>query len=77
MAIKNKAKDRDHNGRIRRCYTGPNSVMSTPGWWTNLFMNRPQRRLNKRLCQQLQRGRIDPEEAVFPTGNRRPHVYYW
>ncbi len=26
MSVKNKAKDRDHNGRIKRQYTGPYST---------------------------------------------------
>jgi hypothetical protein len=42
MSVKNKAKDRDHNGRIRREYTSRHKwgvhYGSSPGWWVKLFM---------------------------------------
>lgn len=50
--------------------------MTTPGWWANLYMNRPKRRENRRLCKEVAAG-ADPDSIVFPLGNRRPHVYYW
>lgn len=50
--------------------------MTTPGWWVNLYMNRPKRRENRSLCKTIEAG-ADPDSAVFPLGSRRPHVYYW
>ena len=79
MAVKNKAKDRDQNGRIYRKYTGKVSnpfPNGTPSWWTNLYMNRPKRRMNKHLCQKIVSG-VHPDELVFPLGNSKPHEYYW
>ena len=51
-------------------------VSSTPGWWVSLYMNRPKRRENRRLCREIVAGTV-PESMAFPLGNRRPHVYYW
>lgn len=77
MSVKNKAKDRDRSGRIRRKYTGPESTWcGTPSWWINMFMNRPKRAENKRLCRKVMLG-ADPEKLTFPLGNRKPHMWYW
>lgn len=79
MSVKNKAKDRDKNGRIQRKYTGKVTNPcpdGTPGWWVNLFMNRPKRRANKRLCQKVMAGDC-AENMAFPPGSRKPHHYYW
>lgn len=81
MSVKNKAKDRDHNGRIRRKYTSHHKSWihygSTPGWWVKLFMTRPRRREEALLCRLLEKGSIDADEAVFPLGNHKPHKDYW
>lgn len=81
MSIKNKAKDRGDNGRIRRKYTGRHAervhFANTPGWWVRLFMTRPQRRESQRLCKLLEREIIDGDEVTFPLGSRKPHAYYW
>ena len=79
MAVKNKAKDRDKNGRIKRKFTGPESgywLRQTPSWYVSLYMIRPDRRHAKRLCAEIQKG-LDSEGCVFPLGNHKPHVYYW
>jgi hypothetical protein len=79
MSVKNKTFDRDHNGRIKRKYTGPWSTYwlgHTPGWWVKLYMSRPRRRQNKRCCMAVLKGK-DPDGLVFPLGNHRPHEYYW
>ena len=59
MSVKNKAKDRDHNGRIRRKYTSRHKwgihYDKSPSWWVKLFMTRPQRREEARLCRLLER----------------------
>ena len=81
MSVKNKAKDRDHNGRIRRKYTSRHKwgvhYDRSPSWWVKLFMTRPQRREEARLCRLLERKSIDEDEVIFPLGNHKPHVYYW
>lgn len=79
MSVKNKSNDRDESGRIRRKYTGKTSnpfPNGTPSWWVNLFMNRPKRRANRRLCQRIVAGDC-PDGLVYPVGNRKPHIYYW
>ncbi len=79
MSVRNKAKDRDRNGKIKRKYTGPCSthwLNQTPSWWVRLYMNRPKRRENKRVCHLVLRGE-DPDSLVLPVGNRKPHVYNW
>ena len=81
MSVKNKAKDRDHYGRIRRKYTSRHKwgvhYGKSPGWWVGMFMTRPQRRTEARLCRLLCREPIDADAATFPLGNRKPHEYYW
>ena len=79
MAVKNKRKDRDRHGRIKRQYTGSYSTFClnhTPKWWVRLYMNRPKRRKNKILCIAVMRG-ADTDGLVHPLGNRKPHEYYW
>ena len=79
MSVKNKRLDRDDAGRIKRRYTGPDSTFwlgHTPKWWTKLFMTRPKRRENKRVCRRILCGE-NPDGMAFPLGNRKPHDYYW
>lgn len=52
------------------------TMASTPSWWVRLYMNRPKRRLNKRLCCLVNKG-VGAECLPWPTGNRKPHLYYW
>lgn len=47
--------------------------MSTPSWWTRMYMRRPQR---ARENQQLRNIRILEDFDFVDTG-RKPHVYYW
>jgi hypothetical protein len=81
MSVKNKAKDRDHNGRIHRKYTSRHKwgvhYGTSPSWWVNLFMNRPQRRTEAHLCHLLGQELIDGDEVIFPLGSHKPHEYYW
>ncbi|MBT4520666.1 MAG: hypothetical protein HOC23_11730 [Halieaceae bacterium] len=81
MSVKNKAKDRDHNGRIRRIYTSRHKwgvhYGKSPGWWVDIFMTRPQRRAEAHLCHLLGQGMTDADEVIFPLGNHKPHEYYW
>lgn len=79
MSVKNKAKDRDVNGRIRRKYTGPGSgywLRQTPKWWRKLYMTKPKRRMNSKAVSSIRRG-DDPDDMAYPLGNRKPHEYYW
>jgi len=81
MSVINKAKDRDHNGRIRRKFTSRRKwgvhYDKSPGWWVKLFMTRPRRREEAQLCRLLCLETIDADDAVFPLGNHKPHKYYW
>lgn len=79
MSVKNKVKDRDYHGKIKRKYTGPESTFwlnTKPSHWVRLYMNVPKRRRSKKLCRDILLGK-DPEGMIFPTGNKKPHVYYW
>ncbi len=79
MSVKNKIKDRDQHGRIKRKYTGPESAYwlnQTPGWWVKLYMTRPKRRVNKKLCAAIVQGH-DYDDMAFPCGNCRPHEYFY
>lgn len=51
--------------------------MTTPTWWIRLFMNRPKRHTNKRILAAVKHGQIDCEAAVYPLGNRKPHIYFY
>lgn len=80
MSIKNKAKDRDINGRINRNYTGPSLDWKAafpkgcPRSWRNRFITRPKRRKNKQICYNILKG-DDYDELIFPLGNKKPHHY--
>lgn len=79
MSVKNKAKDRNEHGKIKRKYTGSYStywLKHTPKWWVKMYMTRPKRRQNKAVCTAIIRG-ADPDDLVYPLGNRKPHLYYW
>lgn len=79
MSVKNKATDRDHKGKIKRKYTGPESTYwlgHTPKWWVKMFMTRPRRRRNRLACRAVLKG-ADPDCIAWPSGNRKPHEYYW
>jgi hypothetical protein len=47
--------------------------MTTPSWWTRMYMRRPQR---VRENQQLRNIR-DIDEFDFVDTGRKPHIYYW
>ena len=77
MSVVNQRSDRNGKGRLIRAYRGPWSTrMATPMWWIHEFMTRPRRTENKRLCKIIMKGR-DPDGVVWPTGNCKPHHYYW
>lgn len=82
MSLTNRRSDRDTNGKLIRRYKmkgtkrGSRLAFSTPGWWVNLHMRRPQRRIEAALCRDVEMGR-DPEGIAWPLGSRKPHEYYW
>jgi hypothetical protein len=67
MSTTNKARDRGPDGRLlrkyRRCDCSPCFPCGTPKWWRKLFMTRPRRRENKRVCWLILHG-------LTPTGSR-------
>ncbi len=54
----------------------PHTLDECPKHWRKLYMTKPCRRKNSFLCGQVLRG-CDPENIVWPLGNRKPHIYYW
>jgi hypothetical protein len=79
MSTTSKAHDRGASGKLllkyRRFYGVP-FPQGTPKWWRKLYMTRPKRRDNKRICSLILRG-TDPDGVVMPLGNCKPHEYYW
>lgn len=73
MSVKNKAKDRGRNGRIRRKYTSRHKwgvhYNKSPSWWVTLFMTRPRRREEAHLCRLLCREAVDADEVIGCTSN--------
>ena len=80
MSTTNKARDRGPDGKLlrkyRRCDCSPCFLRGTPKWWRKLFMTRPRRRENKRVCWLILHG-ADPEGLIAPLGNCKPHWHYW
>lgn len=80
MSTTNKARDRGPNGKLWRKYRGgdcrPRFPRGTTKWWRKLFMTRPRRRANERVCWLILHG-ADPDGLTAPLGNCKPHVYYW
>lgn len=80
MSDKNKARDRDANGRIKRSYTGKYHRMkydSAPKAWVNCYMTRPRRRVERALCREIAHTQGVERDVAFPLGNHKPHIYYW
>lgn len=50
--------------------------MSTPSWWTRLFMNRPQRSRSNQYMRQITLD-VNLEEIDPPLVGNKPHVYYY
>lgn len=52
--------------------------MTTPSWWTNLTMNRPQRRKAATWQKNAAKTEIkDLEELDTPSVSKKPHHYFW
>lgn len=53
--------------------------MTTPSWWINLFMTRPQRKQAQIWEQELKKIREMEEldDLDTPNVSKKPHKYYW
>ena len=52
--------------------------MNTPGWWTRLVMNRPQRRKCKLWERDALKSSLDSlDDLDKPIISRKPHIYFW
>lgn len=52
--------------------------MSTPSWWTKMFMNRPQRaKLNRLARKAATLSRSELEDFDIPFTKNKPHSYYY
>lgn len=68
---------RGRHGNRGRSISRPYSPMSSyPKSWDILYHTRPKRRESLALQKKILQG-ADPDEIVWPAGNRKPHVYYW
>ena len=54
-----------------------NWLNSWPAWHDIVFHTRPRRRKEASVETEVAKGRVDPDEAVWPLGNSKPHKYYW
>lgn len=51
---------------------------STPSWWINQMMTRPQRVASKKFEREIVKCNIEElEELDAPIIGRKPHIYYW
>lgn len=50
--------------------------MSTPSWWINEFMTRPQRQKVRQLVSKTFRLSDIEDAPEFPLA-KKPHIYYW
>lgn len=79
MSVKNRARDRLPDGRIKS-YRRVGAKFSScarffdksPSWFRNLMGTRPERRVVKKM---LNSG-ADPDGIAFPA-RKRPAVYWW
>lgn len=51
-------------------------LSQTPGWWTRLFMTKPQRRAAK-LWERRAATSPDVEQEDLPPHGKKPHHYFW
>ncbi|WP_072012432.1 hypothetical protein [Pectobacterium parvum] len=79
MSVKNRARDRLPNGRIKsyrrvgaKFASCARAFDKSPGWFRNLMCTRPERRVVRKL---LKSG-ADPDVIVFPA-RKRAAVYWW
>lgn len=53
-------------------------LQSTPSWWVNLYMNRPQRARARAWERKTLKVALAELDAVDkPSVNKKPHLYYW
>ena len=53
-----------------------NRMSNWPKWHDVINHNRPRRREDAAMSHAVARGKVDPDEALWPL-SRRPHIYYW
>ncbi len=78
MSVKNKTKDRDSNGRIRREYTSKahwRNYSSVPRWFCKLYYYSPCRTRAKEYSIQILKGE-DPELFIDWEPKRRRAVQW-
>jgi hypothetical protein len=51
-------------------------LKNSPGWWTRLTMNRPQRRAGHVWENEVLK-QTDLEDCDPPGVGHKPHIYYW
>jgi hypothetical protein len=51
-------------------------LRNSPGWWTRLTMNRPQRRAGHVWEHEVLK-QADLEDCDPPGVGHKPHIYYW
>ena len=55
-----------------------NHWMTTPSWFINVFMNRPQRARGKAWERKIVKCKVDELiDQDIPDVSRKPHKYYW
>jgi hypothetical protein len=82
MSIKNRARDRQPDSRLKRrrrvsarLVTCAKWHSKSPRWFRNLRMTRPERREVQRVLCLVRRG-VDPDGLVFPL-NHKPARYWY
>jgi hypothetical protein len=50
--------------------------MTTPSWWVNMIMTKPERR-NAHLLEKKALVAVDLEDFEIPDLGRKPYIYYW
>jgi len=66
--------------KLRKAVDTEDHWMSTPSWWTHLFMIKPQRRAGRLWESEFINSDISMwslEEADAPGVSHKPHSYYW
>ena len=69
---------RTHHHLLKRRPPYPRYWMTTPGWWINVMMTRPQRRLASTWQRKAEKTQVSALDALDdPPQGRKPHHYFW
>jgi hypothetical protein len=67
--------------KLRKTKDYESHWMSTPSWWTRLYMTRPQRKRQNQYLKQYDLIVLDDldllEESDIAFTGLKPHVYFW